>query len=139
MERYCDICGRSEMELPVSTPDGAPFLQIDEDGLRVCRDCNERLVTTPVDEILDGQFRDEFRGLVGKSAGAICSTLNLPYEQPFQGISDAASKIAYDEDRYMSAWLFITQWPDGTTVWRDPEGDATAVVSPDGEVQIESR
>ncbi len=39
----------------------------------------------------------------------------------------------------MSAWSFVTCWPDGTTVWRDPDEDATAVISIDGEVRIESR
>jgi hypothetical protein len=139
MARYCDICSRSEPELPVSAPDGAPFLQVDENGLCVCRDCRERTVTTPVDDLPVREIRDEVRLLVGKSAGAICSTLNLSYEQPYWEIIDAAYKIAYEEDRFMSAWSFVIQWPDGTTVWRDPDGDATAVVFPDGEVQIESR
>ena len=80
---------------------------------------------------------EELRALVGKSAGAICYTLNLPYEPPYQTVIDAASKIAYDEDRFMSAWSFVTQWPDGTTVWRAAGEDAIAIVAADGSVRIQ--
>ena len=74
--------------------------------------------------------------LVGKSAGAICRTLELPFEPPFKTVIRAASLIAYDHDLFMSAWLFVTQWLDGTTVWRDLDGQATALVSIAGDVKI---
>jgi hypothetical protein len=138
-ELVCDICGRSAVELPASTRDGDPNLEKDQDGLRVCRDCRDKLVTTPVGATIDAELIDEIRGLVGRSAGAICFTSNLPYEPPYRSIIDAASKIAYDEDRYMSAWSFVTEWSDGTTVWRDPDGETIAYVPPEGEIRIESR
>jgi hypothetical protein len=136
--RYCDICDRSEFELPEPTKQDTPKLQMDEDGLWVCHECSGRLTTTALDEPTAGELPDKLRSLVGTSAGEICTGLNLPYEPPYQSVIDAASKIAYDEDRYMSAWSFVTQWPDGTTLWQDQEGDATAVVSPDGSVDVES-
>jgi len=84
----------------------------------------------------DGEMVEEIAALVGKSAGAICRTLNLPYEPPYASIIDAASRIAYDEDRYMSAWTLITQWLDGTSVWLSPGQSAKALVPPEGDIQI---
>ena len=136
-QRYCDFCGRLEDELE-QPPSGSPKLEIDSDGLRVCSDCRARLVSAPVGEssiALD----EKTEPLIGKSAGAICRTLNLPYEPPYQSIIDAASLIGYDQDLYMSAWLFVTQWLDGTTVWRAEDGGAMAIVTPDGAVRIETR
>ena len=94
-----------------------------------------RFVLPPVGEEA-GELDKELSALVGKSVGAICYTLNLPYKPPYQTIIDAASKIAYDEDRFMSAWFFVTQWLDGTTVWRSEDGEAVAIVTPDGSVLI---
>ena len=134
--RCCDFCGCSEIELSAQIIDESPIMELDEDGLWVCHNCRSKLVLPTVGEET-GELVDELRALVGESAGAICRTLNLPYEPPFQSVIDAASKIAYDEDRFMSAWSFVTQWPDGTTVWRAEVGESMAVVTPDGSVKIE--
>ena len=114
---------------------------MDEDGLWVCSECRARLVSQPTGYRADdaSELDEKIRALVGKSAGAICRTMNLPYEPPYQSIIDAASTIAYDEDRYMSAWSFVTQWMDGTTVWQSPDRIAKALVSTDGNIQIETR
>ena len=77
--------------------------------------------------------------LVGKSAGAICRTLELPFAPPYESIIKAASNIAYDQDRYMSAWLFVTQWLDGTTVWRSSDGSEIAHVTLDGIVNMQNK
>jgi len=87
----------------------------------------------------DSELDEKLKALIGHSAGAICRTLDLPYEPPYQSIIDAASKIAYDEDRYMSAWSFVTQWLDGTTVWQSEDRSAKALVSTDGTIQIQTR
>jgi hypothetical protein len=100
---YCDFCGRLEDEL-AQLPNGSLKLEINQDGLRVCSDCRARLVSAPVDRS-SVALEEEIESLVGKSAGAICRTLNLPYEPPYQSIIDAASLIGYDQDLYMSAWL----------------------------------
>lgn len=121
--------------MSAQTADGSPVLELDADGLWVCQDCRARLVLPPVGDETE-ELGEELNALVGKSAGAICHTLNLPYASPYQAIIDAASKIAYDEDRYMSAWSFVTQWLDGTTVWRSEDGEALAFVAPDGSVRV---
>lgn len=112
---------------------------MDEDGLWVCNECKKRMTSNPVGDLDEEQLDEKLRALVGKSAGAICHTLNLPYKPPYRAIIDAASRIAYDEDRYMSAWLFVTQWMDGTTVWQTEDRCAKALVSVAGDVQIETR
>ena len=135
-QRTCDFCGRSERDLSAQAPGGSPAMELDRDGLWVCHDCRDKLVLSAVGG-LAGKLPPELKALVGKSAGAICRTLNLPYRPPYRSIVDAASQIAYDQDRYMSAWSFVTQWLDGTTVWRAEGEDAVAIVAPDGSVRIE--
>jgi hypothetical protein len=135
-QRCCDFCGRSEIELSTQIIDGSPVIELDEDGLWVCHNCRAKLVLPAGDKEI-GEL-EELRALVGKSAGAICRTLNLPYEPPNQSVIDAASKIAYEEDRFMSAWSFVTQWLDGTTIWRAEDGEAVAIVAPDGSVRVRS-
>jgi hypothetical protein len=136
-QRCCDICGRSEIALSAQAPDRSPVMELDEDGLWVCHRCRAKLVLAAVGKEAE-ELAEELDALVGESAGAICHTLNLPYEPPYQSVIDAASKIAYDEDRFMSAWLFASQWLDGTTVWWAENGEAIAVVTPDGSVRIRS-
>jgi hypothetical protein len=136
-QRYCDFCGRSEIDLLAQTLTGLPVLEPNEDGLWVCCFCRTRLILAPVGEAVD--LPEGLETLVGESAGAMCHTLNLPYEPPYRSVIDAASKIAYDENRYMSAWLFVTQWLDGTTVWHAEDGSSMAVVSPDGSVRVQHR
>jgi hypothetical protein len=79
--------------------------------------------------------------LKGKSAGAICRISNLPYpyEEPYRTVIDAAERIAYDKDRYMSGWCFVTQWVDRTTIWKSEDGNQLALVTPDGALQIVAR
>jgi hypothetical protein len=137
-QRCCDFCGRSEIELSAQIIDGSPVLELDEDGLWVCHNCRAKLVLPTVGKEAE-ELVKELDALVGKSAGAICRTLNLPYEPPYQSVIDAASRIAYDEDRFMSAWSFVTRWPDGTTVWCAETGGPVAIVTPDGAVHIEPR
>lgn len=136
-QRICDFCGRSERELSAGAPLGKPVLELDQDELWVCYLCRKRLVLPPVGQA--EELAEGLEALVGKSAGAICLTLNLPDVPPYSSVIEAAAKIAYDEDRYMSAWSFVTQWLDGTTVWRAEDGSATALVMPDGSIRIETR
>ena len=137
-QRSCDFCGRSEIDLLAQAPVGSPAMELDEDGLWICCNCRAKLVLPAVGQEA-GDLVEELRALVGKSAGAICYTLNLPYEAPYRSVIEAASKIAYDEDRFMSAWSFVTQWLDGTTVWRAEDGEAEAIVAPDGSVRVQRR
>jgi len=132
----CDFCGRSEQELSAPTDNRSQVIELDQDSLWICRDCRSKLVYPAVSEV--SEELGELRVLVGESAGAICHTLNLPYEPPYKTVIDAASKIAYDEDRFMSAWSFVTQWLDGTTIWRSADGESSAIISQDGSVHIQS-
>ena len=143
MEKYpvCDFCGRPATIIQNQYLYGQRVLEIDEDGLWVCSECKSRIIRNSTDDIeSDNNDLDALiKALVGKSAGAICFTLDLPYVPHYQSIIDAASKIAYDEDRYMSTWLFVTQWADGTTVWECEDRSARALVFPEGDIQIEPR
>jgi len=106
--KTCDICGCDESALSDDVPGTTLKINLDE----------------------------ALKPLVGKNAGAICRTLELPYEPPYQSVIDAATQIGYDEDRYMSTWSFLTLWLDGTTLWLSEDQTAKALVYPSGEVQI---
>ncbi len=136
-ERSCDICGRSEAALQLQQTSETPPLQIDDDGLWICKACKKRLITKPQAQEFILDLDEKLMAIVGKSAGAICRTLELPHMLPYKGVIEAASIIAYDQDRYMSAWLFVSQWQDGTTVWRDSNGHASAQVTPDGNINTQ--
>lgn len=119
----CDICGGTKIG----------DIEIDQDGLWVCGDCRPGLVTSPIGELEDATLNDEITDLKGKNVGAICLTLNLPYEPPYQRILDHAVEM---HNNCMSTWTFVTQWADGTTVWRDETGGSKVFVSGDEEVHI---
>ena len=105
----CDFCGRSEKDLQRQIPGGSLQIEKDEDGLWICGECKATIISEPIEAADGDQLDARLKELVGKSAEAICHTLNLPYIQPYKSVIDAASKIAYDEDRYLSAWSFVTQ------------------------------
>ena len=111
-------------------------LEVDRDGLWMCRDCKKRIRTDPV--MGQGEVNPDRRldALVGKTAGAVCRDSTLPYSPPYSQVIDAASHIAYDNDMFMSAWVFAAQWQDGSTVWRSPDNAFTAIVSAENEVRI---
>jgi len=137
-EKFCDFCGRFEHELPEPRGKDQTRLTIDEDGLWICSGCRSKISTGPVGDGWEVELEDEIKALIGKSAGAICRTLDLPYEPPYEIVLDAASKIGYDEDHYMSGWLFVNQWQDGSTVWRSEDGRGMVIVKPDGSIQVNS-
>ena len=132
-QRYCDFCGRPEDMLPEPAT-GTDKLILDTDNLWVCAECNSRMVAQPVGQQYSTGLEDALLSLVGQSAGAICRTLALPYEPPYKNVLDAASAIAYDQDHYMSAWCFVSQWLDGTTVWRSPDTASKAIVTASGDL-----
>jgi hypothetical protein len=137
-ERICDICGRSASELAPQESD-TPLLKMDEDGLWLCTDCQKVVNSLPMGEGEESELDEELRPLIGKSAGAICYSLDLPYIPPYDSVIDHANKIAYAEDRFMSAWTFVTQWLDSTTIWFSLERNQTALVYPDGSIVIRDR
>jgi hypothetical protein len=137
----CDICGYPATKDDDLDSNDQRDITMDNDGLWICSNCEAKLANKPEGDFYedDCELDDEIRSLIGKSAGAICRTLGLPYEPPYQVIMDAASKIAYDEDRYMSTWAFVAQWVDGATIWQSPDRTAKALVHEDGKVRFEPR
>jgi hypothetical protein len=115
--RVCDICGHLDIKHKLKHSDEKPLLLLDEDGLWICNPCQKLLKSNPIGFDDEEPLDDDLKPLVGKSAGAICRTLELVCEPPFDSVIEAASIIAYDQDRYMSAWLFVKQWRNGTSVW----------------------
>ena len=113
------------------------YFRVDEDGILICSICQKRLKSKPGRHEDRGLEGSDLIALIGKSAGAICRTLELPEIPPYQYVVKAAANIAYDQDHFMSAWHFVEQWLDGTTVWRSPDQAATAFVTPDGKVKIQ--
>lgn len=132
----CDFCGRSELELQRPDRNSLNKIETDEDGLWICSDCQTKTVSMPSGIVEEDEHDQRIRTLIGKSAGSICLTMNLPYEPPYENIIDAASKIAYDEDRYMSTWSYLAQWIDGTTVWLSPDKNTKALVLPNGDIEF---
>lgn len=74
------------------------------------------------------------RDLTKMSAGEIAHE-DFPMGDPeLDSIVEAAAIV---QESIRSPWFFVERWPDGTTVWREPEGRAVAVVSPAGEIREE--
>jgi hypothetical protein len=134
--RRCDICGGLEGEMIAGILDQTRKLEVDRDGLWICMDCKKRIRTDPVMGPCEVNPDRRLDVLVGKTAGAVCRDSTLPYSPPYSQVIDAASHIAYDNDMFMSAWVFAAQWQDGSTVWRSPDNAFTAIVSAENEVRI---
>jgi hypothetical protein len=81
----------------------------------------------------EDEMPEAVRALVGRQAGWITMTLNLPYEPPYRDLIDHAERM---QSSLRSPWTFVAQWLDGTTLWRAPDGSAVATVSPDSSLRI---
>ncbi len=135
-ERFCDICGRFEHELPEPVDSKEPKLTIDEDGLWLCNECGGKVTTEPVGDGWNVALDEEVAALIGESAGTILRDLGLPNEAPYLFLLAAASKLSLGENQVMSSWRFINQWLDGSTVWRAEDGRGMAIVTSDGRIQL---
>ena len=134
--KICDICGRDEFHESRNLEWSAIEITLTHDGLWICQDCRKNYHGNPEEIITEEEIDNALLPLIGQSAGAICRTLEIPYQPPFQSILEAASRIAYNEDKYMSAWTFLTQWLDGTTVWLSEDQSSRAVVNPNGGILL---
>ena len=74
------------------------------------------------------------RDLTGMSAGEIAHAGFAMGDPVLDSIVEAAVVV---QESIRSPWFFVERWPDGTTVWREPEGKALAVVSSGGEIREE--
>lgn len=133
VKRKCDVCNLTESQLIFHGADDFP-VRVTKSGLLLCSNCGDKVDST--DDLLGGQeLTDPLHSLIGKSAGTIAMTLNLPYEPPFRDIIDDASMI---QNSIRSPWEFAEIWLDGSTVWIDPDGTQKAIVCRDGTVRYES-
>jgi hypothetical protein len=138
-ERRCDLCGRTEGEILAQTPGTVQALELNGMGLWLCLQCRSQPSTGPssLDEDREVyEFPAELRPLLNKSAGAICMTMDLPRRPPFREIVEDAYVL---QGRTMGAWIFVTQWNDGSTIWRSPDGLQVAIIKFDGTMRIEQR
>ena len=78
----CDICGRSESDLQKDSSNKQLKLELNEDGLWICTNCQANLTMAPTSQGDEIEQDERIKELVGKSAGAICHTLNLPSVPP---------------------------------------------------------
>lgn len=74
------------------------------------------------------------RDITEMSAGEIAHGDFRMGDPVLDSIVEAAVVV---QESIRSAWFFVERWPGGTTVWREPEGRAVAVVSPEGEIREE--
>jgi hypothetical protein len=132
VERKCDICNRTESQLIGNDADDHPLLVI-KGGLLLCGDCWDK-VDIVGDPLTGKELNDPIQSLVGKSAGAVAMTLNLPYEHPYRDIIDDAGMI---QNSIRSPWTFVEIWLDGSTVWIAPDGSRKAIVCRDGTIRFE--
>jgi hypothetical protein len=74
--------------------------------------------------------------LLGMSAGAVCRVLDDPAGSAVERIVEAAYEIAYEQDRYMSAWVLAGFSDGGGSTWRSPDGESIAEVGIDLRIEI---
>ena len=81
----------------------------------------------------DEQALHEIEAQIGRGAGNIAATNFRHHTYLTETLTEAALAV---QQSLRSAWTLAETWNNGTTVWRSPAGDQTAVVTPDGEMQI---
>jgi hypothetical protein len=81
----------------------------------------------------DEQALCEIEDQIGRGAGNIVATNFRHHAYLTETLAEAALAV---QQSLRSAWILAEIWNNGTTVWRSPAGVQTAVVTPDGEIQI---
>lgn len=81
----------------------------------------------------DEQAYREIEAQIGRGAGNIAATNFHHHTHLTETLTEAALAV---QQSLRSAWTLAEIWNNGTTVWHSPAGDQTAVVTPDGEMQI---
>ena len=82
----------------------------------------------------DGHAYRQIQTLVGQSAGHIAYH---PFDDEtyLSGVLVEAAQAMWESLR--SSWMLVEVWNNGTTLWRSPDGNETALVTPGGEIQIQ--
>ena len=83
----------------------------------------------------DEQAYREIEARVGQSAGHIAYQ-SFDRETHLSRALIEAAQAMWESLR--SAWMLVEIWNNGTILWRSPDGTETAMVTPDGEIQMES-
>ena len=74
-------------------------------------------------------MEEYLESLVGKNAGAIAMTLNLPYIDPLQVVIDGAIAV---QESLRSPWTFVGLDAENNTIWLSPDRKRVLRVDPDG-------
>jgi hypothetical protein len=80
----------------------------------------------------DERGYEEIEAQVGRGAGNIAAT-NFRYHTWLTDIVAGSARAMQVSLR--SAWTLVEIWNNGTTVWRAPQSDRTATVTPEGEIR----
>ena len=138
-ERRCDMCGRTEQEIAARGTAEYSGLELGRNGWWLCRRCQSEVNPNPAkddEEYEEYQLPPELRALVGKSAGTVCMVLDLPRRPPYTQIIEDASILQHQA---MTAWTFVTEREDGSSVWESPDKRASVIVKFDGAVRVEKK
>ena len=77
---------------------------------------------------------EKLESLVGKNAGAIAMTLNLPYVEPYTVVIDGAIAV---QESLRSPWTFIGLDQNGNTLWVSPDEKSLLRVDQEGTIALE--
>ena len=77
-------------------------------------------------------YDDEINALVGKNAGQIAMTLDLPYIHPYGSVIDGAIAV---QESLRSTWIFAGMDSENNTVWISPDQVWVLHVDSDGDIK----
>jgi hypothetical protein len=69
---------------------------------------------------------------VGKNAGAIAMTLNLPYIEPYKIVIDGAIAV---QESLRIPWTFVALDAENNTIWLSPDRSRLLRVDPQGFIE----
>jgi hypothetical protein len=138
-ERRCDMCGRTEGEIGAAGTGEFSRLELCGNGWWLCRHCQSQVNPKPAKEDGEEEYEEyqlppELHALVGKSAGTVCMILDLPKRPPYKQIIEDATVLQLQA---MTAWTFVTERDDGSSIWESPDKRSAAIVKFNGAVQVE--
>lgn len=84
----------------------------------------------------DSRAYGEVEAQIGRAAGNIAAT-NFRYHTWLTETVACAARAMQLSLR--SAWLLVEIWNNGTTVWQSHQGDQSATVTPECEIQVAPR
>jgi len=131
----CDICDRSVSEIREQGEGDGTGPQLNAGGIWICSECMLDFSTRRAVFEDDLQLEHNLDSLVGKNAGAIAMTLNLPYVKPIKVVIDGAIAV---QESLRSPWTFVTLDSDGNTLWLSPDRKSVVRVDPEGNLEVQT-